>query len=81
MRNRISLLDSAIIPAGKNTVESALSAYRVGKLEFNSLVSAEIDLFRYELERAAHVSRYNERIAELWMVIGKTLTPKEVSDE
>ena len=81
LRNRISLLDSAIIPAGKNTVESALSAYRVGKLEFNSLVSAEIDLFRYELERAAHVSRYNERIAELWMVIGKTLTPKEVSDE
>ncbi len=58
-----------------------MSAYTVGKLEFISLVSAEIDLFKYELELSALTSKYNERVAELWMVIGKTLGKKEVSDE
>jgi cobalt-zinc-cadmium efflux system outer membrane protein len=81
LKNRISLLDSAILPEARNTVESAMSAYTVGKLEFISLVSAEIDLFKYELELSALTSKYNERVAELWMVIGKTLGKKEVSNE
>jgi outer membrane protein TolC len=73
LKNRISLLDSAILPEARNTVESAMSAYTVGKLEFLSLVSAELALFKYELELSALKSKYNERVAELWMVTGKTL--------
>jgi outer membrane protein TolC len=73
LKNRISLLDSAILPEARNTVESAMSAYTVGKLEFLSLVSAELAMFKYELELSALKSKYNERVAELWMVTGKTL--------
>lgn len=81
LKNRIALLESAVIPEARHAVESALSAYKVGKLEFNSLIRAEIDLFQYELELAGHKAKYNGRIAELWMVVGKKLTPEEVSDE
>ncbi len=75
LQNRISLLISAVLPEARNTVQSALSSYRVGKLEFNSLVSAELDLFRYELELENHRGRYNEKVAELWMVAGKNFIP------
>jgi len=45
-------------------------------------LSSELNLFKYELELAGLLNRYNERVAKLWyIVVGKDLTTHEVRDE
>ncbi len=82
LKNRITLLEGGVIPEAREEVNAAMSAYTVGKLEFISLLSSELNLFKYELELAGLRTRYNERVAKLWhIVVGKDLTTNEVHDE
>jgi outer membrane protein TolC len=81
LNKKITLLKGGILPEAREAVNSSMSAYTVGKVEFISLLTSELDLFRYELELAKLVNRYNERKARLWNVVGTKLPAREVSDE
>ncbi len=82
LKNRITLLEGGVIPEAREEVNAGMSAYTVGKLEFISLLSSELNFFKYELELAGLRNRYNERVAKLWhIIVGKDLTHIEVHDE
>jgi outer membrane protein TolC len=72
----ISLIDvyrSSIIPQADANVQSAFSAYRVGSVDFMTLVDAQMTVNRYRQELHALVAEYGAAIAELEMTVGRTL--------
>ncbi len=73
-RRKVDLYHNVLIPKAHEMLEASESAYRVGQLDFLSLVNAQRTLLGFELayERAATDS--NQRLAELEMLVGKELT-------
>jgi outer membrane protein TolC len=51
-RKLVELYSSSVLPQARAAVESALSAYRVGKVDFMTLVQNELTVNRFEIERA-----------------------------
>jgi outer membrane protein TolC len=69
-RDSLSLYDTGILPQARLTVESSLSGYRVGKLEFLSLLEAQLSLYRAEVSRGRALTDYAQAVAEIDYVIG-----------
>lgn len=74
-KESLSLYDTGILPQARLTVESSLSGYRVGKLDFLSLLDAQMDLFNSEVARARALTDYSQAVAEIEYVLG--LKPPE----
>jgi cobalt-zinc-cadmium efflux system outer membrane protein len=55
-------------------VSSALSSYRVGRVDFMTLVDAQMTNNEYEQELAVLLSEYGVAFAELEMTIGRELS-------
>lgn len=62
-----------VLPEARVNVESALSAYRVGAVDFMTLVDAQMSVNRYEGELYALLADYGKTIAALESAIGRTL--------
>jgi cobalt-zinc-cadmium efflux system outer membrane protein len=60
----------ALLVQSEQWARSALSAYEVGKIEFNTMVSAEIRLLRDELRAKRYVYTIYQKLAELEETIG-----------
>ncbi len=71
----ISLYREEIVPLARATVESSFSSYRVGTVDFMTLVDAEMALNRFEGELFALLANYGASLARLEMTIGRTLPP------
>ena len=56
-------------------MESSFSSYRVGTVDFMTLVDAEMALDRFEGELFALLANYGASVARLEMTIGRTLPP------
>jgi outer membrane protein TolC len=69
----IQLYRDEIIPQARATVESSLSSYRVGAVDFMTLVDAEMALNRFEGELFDLLADYGTALARLEMTIGRTL--------
>ena len=69
-RESLSLYDTGILPQARLTVESSLSGYRVGKLDFLSLLEAQMNLYNSEVARARALSDYSQAVAEIEYVVG-----------
>jgi outer membrane protein TolC len=69
-RNLLSLYADAILPQAQASVESALSAYRVGRVEYLTLVQNQMTVNRYEIETVRLRSDYHRALAELEALIG-----------
>jgi outer membrane protein TolC len=69
-KESLSLYDTGILPQARLTVESSLSGYRVGKLDFLSLLEAQMNLFNSEVARARALTDYSQAVAEIDYVIG-----------
>ncbi|RMG59220.1 MAG: TolC family protein [Deltaproteobacteria bacterium] len=67
----LSILRNAVLPEARKTVESALSSYSVGDLEFNSLVRAALQLYKYEIEEARLVMLSRISRAKIKMLTGE----------
>ncbi|MCJ7628077.1 MAG: hypothetical protein MUO50_06775, partial [Longimicrobiales bacterium] len=67
-----------ILPQAKATVESSFSSYRVGAVDFMTLVDAQMAANRFEGEYFGLLASYGTGIAELEMTIGRDLP---VTDE
>ena len=74
----IRLYREEILPQARATVESSLSSYRVGAVDFMTLVDAQMATNRFEGEYFALLASYGTSIAELEMTIGRDLP---VTDE
>lgn len=62
-----------VIPQARVNVESAFSSYRVGAVDFMTLVDAQMSVNRYEGELYALLADYGKTIAALESTVGRTL--------
>lgn len=68
------LYRTGIIPQAKSTLQSALSSYQVGKVDFMSLLRSQLDLMNIELEYFSVRIEREIAIAELEMLMGTPLS-------
>jgi outer membrane protein TolC len=71
------LYRTGIIPQASLQVSSAMSAYRVGKVDFMTLLDSQMTLYRYELEYHQAITEYEKSVANLEAAVGKRLFEKE----
>jgi cobalt-zinc-cadmium efflux system outer membrane protein len=67
------LFSDALLLQADQWASSALSAYEVGAVEFNTMIGAQIRLLRFELQNANYMFRIYQKRAELEEVLGGPL--------
>lgn len=72
-RTLIALYGGDILPEARATVESALSSYRVGAVDFMTLVDAEMAVNRFETDLVDLFADYGRAVAGLESSLGRTL--------
>ncbi len=65
------LYANAVLPQARAAVESALSAYRVGRVDYSTLVQNEMTVNRYEIESVRLTADYHRAVAELEALVGR----------
>jgi len=72
-RTLIALFESDVLPQARANVESAFSSYRVGTVDFMTLVDAQMSVNRFEAELHRLVAEYGRAVAELEMTLGREI--------
>ena len=68
---QIDLYKTGIIPQASLQINSAMSAYRVNKADFMTLLDSQMTLYKYELEYHQALTEYEKSIANIGATIGK----------
>lgn len=76
-RSLVRLYRDEVLPQARATVESAFSSYRVGTVDFMTLVDAEMTVNRYEGELYQLLADYGTAIAALESAVGRPLPESE----
>jgi outer membrane protein TolC len=74
---QLELYRTGIIPQSSLQISSAMSAYRVGKADFMTLLDGQMTLYKYELEYHQALTEYEKTAASLEAVVGRRLSQKE----
>jgi len=61
-----------ILPQARLTVEAALAAYKVGRVDFMTLLDSQMAVLNYEIAYAAAVTSHNKALAEVDLVTGSS---------
>lgn len=69
-RRTADLYERSLVPQARLTTEAALAAYRVGRVDFFTLLDSQMTLFNAEVGRAASVAAYNKALAEIDFLTG-----------
>ena len=69
----IQLYQTGIIPQATQSLNSALSAYEVGSVDFLALIDAQITLCNFETQSSELLADYEKNLAEIEVVVGKRL--------
>jgi cobalt-zinc-cadmium efflux system outer membrane protein len=82
-RTLADLYRDEVIPEARSTVESAFSSYRVGKVDFMTLVDAQMTVNRYQGELYELLGDYGKAVASLESAVGRPMphTEKTVAEE
>lgn len=72
-RELMRIYGEEVLPQARITVESAFASYRVGAVDFRTLVDAQITLDRYEDEYHRWMADYGTALAEIESAIGRPL--------
>ena len=64
------LYRESILPQARAAVESAFSAYRVGQVDYMTLVENELTVNRYEIESLRLAADFQRALAELEALVG-----------
>jgi outer membrane protein TolC len=70
----LALFESGIIPQSSTALESALSGYEVGNVDFLTLLNNAVTLLNYEMQYYQEVAKHEQALAELEPLIGMELT-------
>lgn len=71
----LSLYNQGIIPQTQTSLESSLSAYQVGKIDFLSVLNNASTLLNYETEYDRRLADYEKAIAQIEQITGSFLQP------
>ena len=69
----IDLYQNEIIPQAKASLDSAMSGYEVGSVDFITLLDNQLTLFNYQLSYHQLLTDYEKDLAELEAIVGKRL--------
>ena len=69
----VKLYQTAILPQARLTVESALAAYQVNRVDFLTLLDSQMTVFDYETNLITAIANYNKALAEVDLLVGKKL--------
>jgi cobalt-zinc-cadmium efflux system outer membrane protein len=72
-RKLVELYKTGIIPQAEQSLESAVISYRVGKVDFLTLLDGRVNLFNYEKEMYESKAEYMMKLAQLEAVVGTEL--------
>jgi cobalt-zinc-cadmium efflux system outer membrane protein len=64
------LYATAVVPQAQASVDAALAAYRVGKVNYMSLVDNQMTVNRYQTESVRLVAAYHKAVAEIAALVG-----------
>jgi cobalt-zinc-cadmium efflux system outer membrane protein len=64
------LYATSVVPQAEASVDAALAAYRVGKVDYMSLVDNQMTVNRYETESVRLVAAYHKAVAEIAALVG-----------
>ena len=70
---QIELYKTGILPQTSLQINSAMSAYRVNKADFMTLLDSQMTLYKYELEYHQALTEYEKSVASLGAAIGKQI--------
>jgi cobalt-zinc-cadmium efflux system outer membrane protein len=73
VRTLLDLYRSEVLPQADANVESSFSSYRVGSVDFMTLVDAQMTANRYELEFYTLLADYGRAVAHLETTVGREL--------
>ena len=81
-RKLVELYKGGIIPQAEQSLESAVISYRVGKVDFLTLLDGRVNLFNYERELYESKAEYMMKLAQLEAAVGIELsaTPSVSAD-
>ena len=77
VERQLELYKTGIIPQASLQIGSAMSAYRVNKADFMTLLDSQMTLYRYELEYHQALTEYERNVASLEAVVGKRFSQRE----
>jgi len=72
-RSLVELYRGEVLPEARATVQSALSSYRVGEVDFMTLVDAQMTVNRFDGELHELVADYGKAVAGLESAIGRAI--------
>ncbi len=72
-RSLVALYRTDVLPQAEANVESALSSYRVGAVDFMTLVDAQMAVNRFRQELFTLLADYGRAVAEMETTIGREL--------
>ncbi len=72
-RKLAQLYREGILPQAGNALEASMAAYRVGKVDFMSVLDSQMSQFNYEREYYDAVADHEMQLALLEGVVGTTL--------
>jgi len=72
-RNLSYLYATAILPQARASVDAALASYRVGQVNFMSLLDNQMTVNRYATESVRLLAEYREAVAEIGALLGAGL--------
>jgi outer membrane protein TolC len=72
-RTLVELYRTEVLPQARANVESSFFSYRVGAVDFMTLVDAQMTVNGYDQELYGLLAEYGRSVAELEMTIGREL--------
>jgi outer membrane protein TolC len=67
------LYETGLLPQARLTADASLTAYRVGRVDFFTLLDSRMTVFNAEVGYAASLASYNKALAEIEFLTGKQL--------
>ena len=68
--NLARLYETSVLPQARAAVESSLSAYRVGDVEFSTLVANQLTVNRYEVQRVELIAEFQTSVGAIEALTG-----------
>lgn len=78
LQENYRLFSDALMLQAEHWARSSLSAYAVGKVEFNTMINAQIRLIRFELQAQKYLYSLRRKRAELEELLGGPLDERSV---
>ena len=70
-RKSAELFRTAMLPQAEQSLASALSGYRVDKVDFLTLLNNQMTLLNFEIAHYRHVIEHEKRVADLAAAVGR----------